>query len=282
MSPFRRLLVYGGTVAALAGQVMLAKSPTPGILLLGLALAAALIELWLYPRTLKTNALGIIFGLFIGLTMWQEPRGWFFLALAAIFAGTSLRTRPVEVGPIPVTAEPVRFQAPDEAAATAETVRSGLSLESSLPWGEEQVVQPPRYLMGALWGLGAAVAGAVAWFLITDITGWELGLVAWAVGHIVGVAVLKGAGHRSDGKLQIMAACLGGLGILGGYYLMVRDLFVTYMADKGMEALSEFQLLQVVPRFVIKEPGIIGAFGLLFIVIGIYDAYRAAGRGQAQ
>lgn len=86
-----RLLTWITIGAAVVGQMTLDLYPQPAVLILGIALAAALIDGWYYlqpigPRWWFPVLLGVL-----GLTMWQDAGGWFLIAWALIEVGTGLR-----------------------------------------------------------------------------------------------------------------------------------------------------------------------------------------------
>jgi signal peptidase I len=77
-----------------------------------------------------------------------------------------------------------------------------------------------------LAGLVAAAAGGLAWGLVVEWTGYEIGIAAWGVGVLVGYAVLAVAGRKAL-ELQVAAVALALLGVLLGKYLafaFVNDL----------------------------------------------------------
>ena len=59
----------------------------------------------------------------------------------------------------------------------------------------------------SLFGLGAALAGAALYYAVVAITNFEIGLVAIAIGYMVGYAVRKGAGGGGR-RFQIIALLL--------------------------------------------------------------------------
>jgi signal peptidase I len=78
-----------------------------------------------------------------------------------------------------------------------------------------------------LAGLVAAVAGGLAWGLLVEWTGYEVGIAAWGVGALVGYAILAAAEGRKASELQVAAVMLALLGVLLGKYLafaFVNDL----------------------------------------------------------
>ena len=73
----------------------------------------------------------------------------------------------------------------------------------------------------------AALVGAVGWGLISFYSESELGIVAWAIGGLVGVAVAYAAKGQLAQNHLVIAAVLALGGVIGGkyldYYLVVRD-----------------------------------------------------------
>ena len=59
-----------------------------------------------------------------------------------------------------------------------------------------------------LYGLGAAILGAMVYYAVIAITNFEIGLVAIAIGFMVGFAVRKAAGDRGGLRFQILAIVL--------------------------------------------------------------------------
>jgi hypothetical protein len=58
------------------------------------------------------------------------------------------------------------------------------------------------------FGLVAAIAGAILYYAVIAITGWEIGLVAIVIGFMVGYAVRKGAGGAGGRRYQWVAVVL--------------------------------------------------------------------------
>ncbi|HEX7860768.1 MAG TPA: hypothetical protein VF773_10605 [Verrucomicrobiae bacterium] len=74
-----------------------------------------------------------------------------------------------------------------------------------------------RSLRALVAGLGAAVAGFLAYWLIRVLTGYEFALVAIAIGFMVGAAVRWGAQNRGGIFYQLMAVALTYLSIASNY-----------------------------------------------------------------
>jgi hypothetical protein len=64
-----------------------------------------------------------------------------------------------------------------------------------------------RFGRAALFGLVAAVLGAVLYYAVIAITNFEIGIVAIAIGFMVGYAVRKGA-HGGGRRFQVLAVAL--------------------------------------------------------------------------
>jgi hypothetical protein len=62
-------------------------------------------------------------------------------------------------------------------------------------------------LKAGLFGLGAGIAGAILYYAVIAITNFEIGIVAIAIGYMVGYAVRKGAGGGGR-RFQVMAVAL--------------------------------------------------------------------------
>jgi hypothetical protein len=241
----------GGLMSAIIGQLFLQSNPTLAILLLGISVLSVLVNYWEHPRPFARVAFSVGITTLIGLVYLREPRGWYFLVLAVILAAQSLRYQP----------EPY----PDASVPSPTFGEMAQPAEQPLP----------NYKLGGLFGFLAATVGALLWFIFYKLTEWQLGLLAWAIGHMTARAVVRGAGGRSDRKLQTVAAILGGFGILGGYYLMFRDMVIT---ANGVQTMSEFKTFTFVINVVVKHPEVVGLWSVVFIAIGIYDAWKAAAR----
>jgi hypothetical protein len=64
------------------------------------------------------------------------------------------------------------------------------------------------HVRAALFGFVAAVAGALLYYAIVRITSLEIGLVAIAIGYMVGYAMRKATGGRGGRLVQVMAIVL--------------------------------------------------------------------------
>jgi hypothetical protein len=78
-----------------------------------------------------------------------------------------------------------------------------------------------RVLKATSLGTLAAIGGSLLYFAVAAITGREFGLVAIAVGFMVGTAVRKGSGGRGGWAYQTLAIALTYLAIVSTYVPLV-------------------------------------------------------------
>jgi hypothetical protein len=65
-----------------------------------------------------------------------------------------------------------------------------------------------RFLRATAFGMAAAAVGAAIYYAIVRITHWNIGLIAVALGIMVGTAVRKGTGNRGGRLYQFLALFL--------------------------------------------------------------------------
>ena len=66
----------------------------------------------------------------------------------------------------------------------------------------------PTMLRGGALGFLAAILGAILYYAVAELTGYEIGLISVAVGLLVGFAVRKGARGRGGWRYQAIAMSL--------------------------------------------------------------------------
>lgn len=74
-----------------------------------------------------------------------------------------------------------------------------------------------RWLRAGLFGLGAAIVGALLWYGVAKLTGYELGLIAVVIGLMVGGAVRVGSRRRGGWVYQGLAMFLTYSAIVSTY-----------------------------------------------------------------
>jgi hypothetical protein len=90
-----------------------------------------------------------------------------------------------------------------------------------------------RLMKALVFGTAAAAVSAVVWYGIVKLTGYELGIIAVAVGFAVGGAVRMGAEHRGGWAYQTLAVVLTYLAIATSYVPMVMDAFRAQSAEEA-------------------------------------------------
>jgi hypothetical protein len=74
-----------------------------------------------------------------------------------------------------------------------------------------------RFLRAALYGAGAGAVGSGIWYAVRAATGYEVGIIAVAVGVMVGAAVRKGSNGRGGWRYQTLAMFLTYASIVSAY-----------------------------------------------------------------
>lgn len=249
---------------------MLDSYTKPAILLCGAALVLSLLDGWWYLSPIGSSwwypaLLGVV-----GLTMWQEPRGWFFIAWAAVTIGTGLRAQSIY--------RRLNHAITEERARVKRL--EDLGFEPDSPFASERpdepvVVPPPppvllwRYPVAIAMGVAAAWLGAWCTRIFYHITSWQLDVLALFIGYLVGKAVVAGAGDRTNRLLQVIAAVLGGVGVLYGRFLLLRWLFF----ERFDRPFSASQFVLAIRAF----PGqTLGFWLVLFVAVGAWAGWRFA------
>lgn len=105
-----------------------------------------------------------------------------------------------------------------------------------------------RVIKALAFGIPAAILGAGLYYLIMDLTGYELGLVAIVIGWMVGAAVRKGSNYSGGLPYQIIAVVLTYMAICSTYIpSIIKGMEQSYTeesADPAMKPVTmKFELL---------------------------------------
>jgi hypothetical protein len=136
--------------------------------------------------------------------------------------------------------------------------------------------QPSAATMGLAIaaGIGAAIAGAVLWAVVTVLSEFELGVMAIAVGYLVGQAIILVVKHGNSTFGIVGAVCSLSGCLLGNLLSAVG------FASKAMHLGYFDVLMRLNPDSAIRLfSATFGAMDLLFYAIAIYEGYRFASRG---
>ena len=83
--------------------------------------------------------------------------------------------------------------------------------------GDGGLSRRERVIMATVYGAGAALIGSVVWYVVSRITGMELGIIAIGIGLFVGQGVRKGSRARGGRGYQALAMLLTYLSIVTSY-----------------------------------------------------------------
>jgi len=94
-----------------------------------------------------------------------------------------------------------------------------------------------RLVKAVLFGTLAGIVGALIYFAIVKITGYEVGLVSILVGFMVGKAVFVGSGQRGGAFYQFLAIALTYVAIVSTYVPFILEEIGQY--DESDQALEQ-------------------------------------------
>jgi ribosomal protein S27E len=123
-----------------------------------------------------------------------------------------------------------------------------------------------RLARAIVFGLGAAAVSAVVWYGITELTGYQLGIVAIAVGFAVGFAVRAGSDQRGGPAYQAIAVVFTYLAIAASYV----PLLLAEAEPVGIVLAIAVAL--TIP--VLQATEGTGIIGLLIVGFALYEAWR--------
>jgi uncharacterized membrane protein len=130
-----------------------------------------------------------------------------------------------------------------------------------------------RFGLAVAAGLGSALVGAILWAVIVYITEYQLGLVAIAVGALVGISVRE-AGQGVDMKFGILGAACAALGWLLGTVMVDVAMLAKVYEIGFFDALGRLGVGDIIELLKTTSD----AMDLLFLAIAVYEGYRFAFR----
>jgi hypothetical protein len=122
---------------------------------------------------------------------------------------------------------------------------------------------------GLAAAIGAAIAGAIGWAIITVVSDYRIGFVAVGIGFLVGLAIERFGG--GDVRLPIAGAVIAVLGCVLG------DLFIAahVLAKAGSQSVTSVPLGDVWSAYTT----LFRAFDGVFYAIAAYEGFRFGQRG---
>lgn len=132
-----------------------------------------------------------------------------------------------------------------------------------------------RFRRALLFGLGASALCSLVWWGIREVSGYELGIIAIAVGYLVGIAVRNGSGYRGGAAYQALAIFLSYSAVAISYVPPVADEIMAAGDVGGLAYVIAVPIAYAVPFLTLFEGGVIGFLILLF---ALYEAWKLNGK----
>lgn len=124
-------------------------------------------------------------------------------------------------------------------------------------------------LLGAIAGLGGAIAGSIVWALITHWTGYQIGWMAVGVGYLVGQAMR----HVGKGVNKVFGVAGAGLALFGCILGNILTACIEIAAYEGMgffELVGSLDAMSIVGiLFLTFHP-----MDLLFYGLAVWTGYK--------
>jgi len=131
-----------------------------------------------------------------------------------------------------------------------------------------------RFVAATSLGTVAAALGAAVWLFVTRVTGYEIGLIAIAVGFVVGSGVLIGSRQRGGVPYQLLAVALTYTAICATY---LPDILEVVRADGDGNTIAVSALgmvfLMGIAYSVPFLAGFRNAIGILIIGFALWQAW---------
>lgn len=140
---------------------------------------------------------------------------------------------------------------------------------SYVPMDPTRLPPDSNFPLAVVVGAVAAVAGAGLWALVTVVTGYQLGLMAIAVGVLVGLAI-RHTGRGSSVAFSLVGAGFALAGCVLGNVLTIVGFVSQQGAQPFFSVLSRLEV-SVVPSMLVET---FNPMDLLFYAIAVYEGYK--------
>ena len=135
-----------------------------------------------------------------------------------------------------------------------------------------------RLVRSVAFGTVAAAAGAALYWGVSALTGYEVGLIAIAVGFMVGLAVRAGSYAKGGWLYQTIAVALTYASIVSSHVpALAEGLLDSRDSSEPLSLLGKVALVGFVFAFALVAPVLAGTdnlIGLIIIGIGLYEAWK--------
>ena len=135
----------------------------------------------------------------------------------------------------------------------------------------------PDPVLALLAGLAAAVVGILIWYGLVVITNYHLGFVAIAIGWLIGIAVVLGAGRKRGPGLQATSVAITLVALVISQWLILRYFAVQALTEQGFTGIALFLPLGTMLEMVITSLGE-NLLTLVFWAITLWAAFATPAR----
>ncbi len=133
----------------------------------------------------------------------------------------------------------------------------------------QQAKDNENLALGIMGGMAAALVGAVAWALVTVVTGWQFGIMAIGIGFVVGFVIRK-LGQGVSTGFGIAGAVLSLVGCLLGNLFIVCDIVSQQQGIPFFDLLFSLDVESAAELFMATfDP-----MDLLFYGLAVYYGYK--------
>jgi hypothetical protein len=149
-----------------------------------------------------------------------------------------------------------------------------------------------RFVTAAVYGTGAAIGGAALYWAFVKVTHIELGLMAIAVGWLVGRAVMKGSNMRGGRRYQYLALALTYFSITFSYGALMVEHMIKNAPKADAKDQEKVKTAAPAPSvgalavglgaiflIILAAPFLAGfsnILGWVIIAIGLFEAWKQA------
>jgi len=139
---------------------------------------------------------------------------------------------------------------------------------------KKQIMPRVNPVLGAvLLGSGAAFISMLIWYVTVVLTRWQIGIMAVAVGFLIGKAVVIGAGYKKGRKFQFIGFALTLISMFISEYMIERYYMSEVITEiAGLNLPLPLLVASFIPmtfRSLIDDP-----LTLLFWGIALWEAFK--------
>lgn len=147
-----------------------------------------------------------------------------------------------------------------------------INLTTQLQQAVTQQSEGIDYLKALTGGILGGAVGILAWWGVTVLTGWSIGIVAIVIGFAVGKGILLLTGDKRSQSLQIMSTVISIVSFLYATYLVNRSFIIKAFAEQG--ELIDLPYLPDPVLFINVLQAGFEFFDLIFLAIVVYEAWK--------